>query len=70
AKESVVYLSGQIETIDGKSERWKYWERIPNKSQAFFLKYYDEAGGFVVLRMTVENVVFCKPMAFKKIKLR
>lgn len=70
AKESVVYLSGPIEVLEEEAERWNYWERVPNKSQAFFLRYYDEAGGFAVLRMRVTRVVFCKPMAFRKIVLR
>lgn len=70
AKESIVYLKGEIEIVDGESDRWKYWEKVPNKSQAFFLRYYDEAGGFVVLRMVVDSVVYCKPMAFRKVTLR
>ncbi|MFT5465813.1 MAG: general stress protein 26 [Verrucomicrobiales bacterium] len=70
AKESIVYLSGKIEIVDAESDRWSYWNKVPNKSQAFFLRYYDEAGGFAVLRMGVERVVFCKPMAFRKIVLK
>ena len=70
AKESVVYLSGPIEILDSESDRWEYWEKVPSKAQAFFLRYYDEAGGFAVLRMKVESVVFCKPMAFRKVVLR
>jgi len=70
AKEAVVYLSGPIEILENESERWAYWQRVPNKSQAFFLRYYDEAGGFDVLRMQIEKVVFCKPMAFHKVVLR
>ena len=69
-KETIVYLSGPTELITQSPECDDLWEEIPNKSQAYFLKYYEVAKGFAVIRTKVERVEVVKPLVFKKIVLR
>ncbi len=70
SKETLLYLSGPTDLIHSGPEKNKYWERIPNKTQAYFLKFYDETSGFEVIRTRVERIVLCKPMALQKHVLR
>lgn len=70
SKETLLYLSGPTELLSSGHEKNKYWERVPNKSQAYFLKFYEETTGFEVIRTRVERIVLGKPMVMRKHVLR
>ena len=70
SKETLLYLSGPTTLIETGPAKNKYWEKVPNKTQAYFLKFYDETTGFEVIQTRVEKIVLCKPMAMRKHVLR
>lgn len=65
--ESLVYLSGPTRVLEGDAAK-RHWDKMPGKLHAYYRKYcdIDDHTRFVVIRTSVEKVVFCKPYAYKK----
>ena len=66
--ESIAYVSGETRIIEGDAVQ-PYWDAMPGKSRAYFRQYSnsDDFRQFVVLVTKVSKVVFCRPIAYRKI---
>ena len=69
-RESIATVSGDTRIVEGDAVQ-AYWDAIPGKSRAYYRHYQDtdDFRQFVVLSTTVEKVVFCRPVAYRKFQV-
>ena len=66
--ETVVYLSGPTEILEGEAAK-AYWDVAPGKSKAYFHHYCpdDDYTKFAVIRTRVTKVVYSRPIGYHKV---
>lgn len=63
--ESMVYLSGETNVIEGQDAK-QYWDAMPSKSKAFYRNYCDEDDHekFSIIITKVEKIIYCRPPGY------
>jgi len=69
--ETVIYLSGSTEVVKDESESRRYWHDIPRKSKGFYRQYcdLDDFRKFAIIRTSVEKIVHCRPVGYRKVEV-
>ena len=68
-RRSVVCVEGSAEIVEDVAEIKRCWAMIGNKEQAFFLRFFNSAMGFAVVKTTVETAVYGVPAENLKVRI-
>lgn len=68
-REQLLYVNGQAQLIDDSDALRHYWDSIPGKGQAFFLRYFETPEGITVIRTKVDSVHLVTPKYGRRVEV-
>jgi len=66
-KERLLYLSGESEIVESRSEIKRYWGLMREKDQAYFLNHFNSGMGFAIVLTQVNLVTMVFPKENRKV---
>jgi general stress protein 26 len=58
-RKSMIYFSGKARIIVDEKLKGRYYEAVPEKSRAFFMKHYRAGGEWCVIKTHLSTAVYC-----------
>jgi general stress protein 26 len=68
-RSTIIYFEGEAEALVDEDLKEQYLQGVPEESRQFFMKYYRKGGQCQVIRTRLDNVVYCMPGAYDKVRL-
>jgi len=69
SRQELLYLRGTAQIVEDVAEQKRYWQEIPGKGQAFFLRYFNTGPGFAIIRTEIESAVLVVPEEFRSVPI-
>jgi len=63
-------LTGKARILNDTPSLKRIWQKVIDKSQAYFLKQYSKGPGFVVIETTVENIECTLPQSCMRLAVK
>jgi general stress protein 26 len=65
----VIYFEGDADVLVDEQMKQHYLNIVPDETRGFFMRFYRHGGQWVVVRTRLDNVVYCMPGAYTKVRL-
>lgn len=68
-RKSMIYFEGKAEIIVNEEAKEHYFQAVPEKSRAFFMKHYRAGGEWCVIKTHLDMAVYCLRGTYMKVDL-
>ncbi|CAN5699569.1 hypothetical protein BH11VER1_BH11VER1_38600 [soil metagenome] len=68
-RKSMIYFAGTARIIVDEKEKERYYQAVPEKSRAFFMKHYRAGGEWCVIKTHLKTARYCNKGTYLSVNL-